>query len=210
MSDAAIITDAPATTDAHDLKEVFRLRAWARALLYQAGEYALAEAVDVLQADAERDGLVDLLGQDSVQNILAEAFAAVRDLDEPMADEPSVISPTPESKPSSEAEPGFCDVCCCDPCVTPGFCGTCRTADAEPHVIAERAAAQLPPNWHEMDYAPLWRAFHKRRDVLKSTLDTAEHLVRLNDPKRFEAWLLQHAPAERAAIVAHLKGGRHA
>ncbi len=38
--------------------EVFIARAEARALLWQAGEFDLHEAVDELQAAAERDGLV--------------------------------------------------------------------------------------------------------------------------------------------------------
>src|SRR5258708_2827208 len=37
---------------------VFALRCWARAALVQAGEICLQEAVDVLQADAERDGII--------------------------------------------------------------------------------------------------------------------------------------------------------
>jgi hypothetical protein len=57
--------------------EAFVARAEARALLWQAGEFDLHEAVDVLQAAAERDGLVDQLGQDEVQRIIAEAFAKV-------------------------------------------------------------------------------------------------------------------------------------
>jgi hypothetical protein len=59
--------------------DVFELRAWARAKLWQAGEFDLHEAVDKLQADAERTGLVDAIGQDDVQRILAEAFHPVRD-----------------------------------------------------------------------------------------------------------------------------------
>jgi hypothetical protein len=57
--------------------EAFVARAEARALLWQAGEFDLHEAVDVLQAAAERGGLVDQLGQDEVQRIIAEAFAKV-------------------------------------------------------------------------------------------------------------------------------------
>jgi hypothetical protein len=57
---------------------VFTLRCWARAELYTACEFDLAEAVDVLQRDAERDGLVAALGQDVVQEILRDAFAKVR------------------------------------------------------------------------------------------------------------------------------------
>ena len=55
-------------------RDVLELRAWARAYLWHAGEYGLAEAVDVLQHDAERDGLVAELGEDTVQAILADAF----------------------------------------------------------------------------------------------------------------------------------------
>jgi hypothetical protein len=55
------------------------LRAWARAYLWSIGELTLREAVDVLQTDAVRDGLVDELGQDGVQKILSDAFAAFRE-----------------------------------------------------------------------------------------------------------------------------------
>ena len=59
--------------------EVFIARAEARALLWQAGEFDLHQAVDELQAAAERDGLVTLLGQDEVQRLMAEAFRKVRE-----------------------------------------------------------------------------------------------------------------------------------
>jgi hypothetical protein len=49
-----------------DALAVFELRAWARARLWAEGELDLHDAVDALQADAERDGLVELIGQDAV------------------------------------------------------------------------------------------------------------------------------------------------
>lgn len=58
-----------------DPVDVFRARAEARAVLWRAGEYTLHEAVDELQAAAERSGLVAKIGQDAVQAIMAEAFA---------------------------------------------------------------------------------------------------------------------------------------
>ena len=67
-------TTAPAPRD------VLELRAWARAYLYSIGELRLHEAVDVLQRDAQRDGLVAELGQDAVQQILADAFRPHREL----------------------------------------------------------------------------------------------------------------------------------
>ena len=56
----------------------FRARAEARAYLFGAGEFDLPEAVDVLQADAVASGLVEAIGADAVQHILAEAFGEVR------------------------------------------------------------------------------------------------------------------------------------
>jgi hypothetical protein len=62
-----------------DLLDAVIERANARAYLWACGEYGLAEAVDKLQADAERDGLVDLIEQDRVQLILSLAFAKYRE-----------------------------------------------------------------------------------------------------------------------------------
>jgi hypothetical protein len=50
------------------------VRADARAFLWSVGEYTKHEAVDLLQRDAERDGLIALHGQDAIQQILARAF----------------------------------------------------------------------------------------------------------------------------------------
>jgi hypothetical protein len=58
--------------------KVFIARAEARALLYAIGEFSLHESVDVLQRDAERDGLVAQLGEDCIQGIIASAFGSVR------------------------------------------------------------------------------------------------------------------------------------
>jgi hypothetical protein len=75
MNAAARINGPPARVSPLD---VLRLRGWARAYLWAVGELDLHEAVDVLWAAAERDGLVEQLGGDAVQNILADAFAEVR------------------------------------------------------------------------------------------------------------------------------------
>ena len=64
---------APAPLDA------FELRCQARALLWHAAALELADAVDKLQRDAERSGLVEQIGQDGVQQILADAFAPFRE-----------------------------------------------------------------------------------------------------------------------------------
>jgi hypothetical protein len=59
-----------------DLVDAFTERAGARAFLWAIGDFDMPEAVDPLQHDAERDGLVRRIGQDGVQAILAVAFAA--------------------------------------------------------------------------------------------------------------------------------------
>jgi len=41
----------------------------------QAGKPWVHDAVDQLQADAVRDGLIKQIGQDAVQQIMADAFA---------------------------------------------------------------------------------------------------------------------------------------
>ena len=61
-----------------NLVDVFIERAEVRAYLWSIGELTLHEAVDVLQADAERDGLIEQIGQDQIQKILGECFASYR------------------------------------------------------------------------------------------------------------------------------------
>ena len=56
----------------------FIARAEARALLFQCCEFDLHEAVDPLRQAALDDGLIDEIGEDAIQHILANAFRAVR------------------------------------------------------------------------------------------------------------------------------------
>jgi hypothetical protein len=61
-----------------DLLACFIARAEARAFRFSIGDLTLAEAVDVLQRDAVRDGLVARIGQDGIQRILSDLFAPYR------------------------------------------------------------------------------------------------------------------------------------
>jgi hypothetical protein len=70
---------AAATKKLIDPLEAFEVRCDARAYLFAVGEYELLDAVDVLQASAEADGLVALLGQDCIQEILDTAFLPYRE-----------------------------------------------------------------------------------------------------------------------------------
>jgi hypothetical protein len=72
----------PARAIAHhcvDLIDAYAARADARAYLWSLGELGLAEAVDQLQRDAERDELIDRIGQDNFQALLVEAFQPYRE-----------------------------------------------------------------------------------------------------------------------------------
>ena len=70
-----LITSPAAATEARpDPVAVFTLRAEARAFLVETGLMDFHTAVDELQEAAERDGLVELIGQDEIQKILADAF----------------------------------------------------------------------------------------------------------------------------------------
>jgi hypothetical protein len=62
-----------------DPLDCFKLRAWSRAYLWAAGEYDLHTAVDHLQRVAERDLLLERIGQDGVQSIIADAFGNFRE-----------------------------------------------------------------------------------------------------------------------------------
>ena len=54
---------------------VFKARAEARALLFQAGVFAsFVEAIDQLFVDAERDGLIDQVGAPPLEAIVCAAF----------------------------------------------------------------------------------------------------------------------------------------
>lgn len=56
-------------------QDVFELRCWARARLWREGEFDLPTAVDELQQAAVDSGLVETIGQDAVQAIMAAEFA---------------------------------------------------------------------------------------------------------------------------------------
>ena len=56
----------------------FRARCEARAMLVDLNMLELHEAIDQLQADAAASGLVQAIGQDEVQALMAVAFAVVR------------------------------------------------------------------------------------------------------------------------------------
>jgi hypothetical protein len=165
---------SPPATKVDPLK-VLVARAEARAMLWAAGEFDLHAAVDELWAAAVRDGLVDRLGPDEVQRILAEAFAPERD--DLQWSQPETIEPEPDDnlEPADDDYAGLGN----------SFAKLCRTADekqARKHVEVK-----------------------KPRGVPIPTLQAAEFLIRQGDFDRFRRWLSCRGDAERAAIEKYLE-----
>lgn len=81
---AAVVVEPRTTKRGHaaaakvDALTAFRLRCEVRALLVVEGELDLQTAVDELQASAVKSSIIDVIGQDAVQKIMATAFAKVR------------------------------------------------------------------------------------------------------------------------------------
>ena len=184
---------APIGAGRPDPLDVFTLRAWARARLWQVGEIDLHEAVDELQAAAEASGLVAKLGQDRVQAVMARAFAAVRD-DLP-TEQDMMADPI-------EAEPGW------------------REAAAEYHKDrASTLIVEIGPERLErarglladdVSLVRTWAAVNKPTHVAASTLQAAEFLLQQKDPARMRSWLDQCSTQDREAILRHLEQRRKA
>jgi len=62
-----------------DKREVFIALCQSRAYLFSVCEYSLAEYTDVLQAWAERHGLIKDIGQDGVQFLMDRCIAPYRE-----------------------------------------------------------------------------------------------------------------------------------
>jgi hypothetical protein len=69
--------DTPSPQDNH--RKTFQALCESRALRWQAGDLALPDAVDWLASYAEHNNLIETIGWDQIQLIMARAFAAVRD-----------------------------------------------------------------------------------------------------------------------------------
>jgi hypothetical protein len=170
-----------------DPVEAFVARASARATLYAAGEISLHEAVDQLQHDAVRDGLVDRIGQDRVQQIMAAAFAAVQ-----LSDEISESSDTSSAAWAAAAAAYH------------------RKRDGRQLIIEiepERLTRARRLLGDSVSLERTWAQLNTRApgDVPTSVLQAAEFLLQQKDPARFKAWLAGRSHESRDAIRRHLQ-----
>src|SRR5262245_49898215 len=176
--------------------EVFGARAEARAMLWAAGEIDLHDAVDELWAAAVRDGLVAKLGADKVQQLLADAFAPVRD---------DLVQNAPESGASHTTahapERAHDDY---DPSST--FAKACREADekparksTDPHIEKLRRLLD-----DDLSIESAWQQLGRPLGVPIAMLWAAEYLIQLGDLERWKKWFDARTAQERAAILDHL------
>jgi hypothetical protein len=198
---------------APDPLAVFIARCEARALLWQAGELDLHEAVDKLQADAVASGLVAQLGQDAVQAVMAKAFAAVRDnasgstIVEALPDMvPNPLPESPDNCPGSRVEAPDDEY----DGLSSSFAKACREADekqrrkpVDPRIARARRLLE-----DDVSFERAWAELNNPPDVPTATLHAAEYLLRLGDPPRWRKWFDAHSAQERAAILQHLEQRR--
>jgi hypothetical protein len=163
-----------------DPVEVFTARAEARAYLWSEGELDLHSAVDVLQHDAERSGLVELIGQDRVQAIMAKAFRAVR--------RPYIVEAVDEvADPSPEPEP------------PPKHRAADATVDALMHGLRSRGVAALA----ERDHKLIEGAQPANTQILKSNVEV---VFRIGGGLHGFTALLHNA---QSSFEIHDSGKRH-
>jgi hypothetical protein len=176
---------------AAELLAVFTLRCEVRAKLWQLGRLHLHEAVDKLQADAERDGLVEQLGQDAVQAIMAGAFSAMREA-EPEIDVPieniDSLATAPWQKTAAEYHEA---------------CGN-RVLIVEPPV-PERLEQLRRLIADDVSFEDALAELNKPKGVAESTLQAAEYLIQTGNSIELQDFVDRHSPEERAGILEHLE-----
>jgi hypothetical protein len=149
----------------------FRARCEACAYLVDVGTLDFIETVDGLQIDAVSDGLVDAIGQDAVQTLIAMAFTVseFRDRDRDMEDAAEI----PAADTAASAVQPYRIV---------ARDGVASAAELQRDL--ERAAAK-----ERIDHG-----------LAPSTVAAFKHVLAQNDVERLRSWLARRAPEERAEL----------
>jgi hypothetical protein len=151
----------------------FRARCEACAYLVSVGALDFLETVDGLQIDAVSDGLVDAIGQNAVQSLMAGAFAVPefrsREHDgEEIVGIPTIGSAEPIAPPQSL------------------------------RIVAHdgvASAAEL-----QRDYERAIRQERVDHGLALSTMAAFKYVLAQNDVGRLGSWLAQRAPEEHAEL----------
>jgi hypothetical protein len=177
-----------------DPLKIFVARAEARAQLWFNGELTLHDAVDEMWAAAARSGLVEQLGADAVQRLLADCSAPYRD-----------------DLPRHE------DVGADDPWDDPGWIDAARdyhaargkkvsTVTYTPDELARLRALMAD----DVSLERAWSEVNSSHDVSLATIEAAEFLIQQKDPARLRTWLSKHTAQECAAILQCLERRKRA
>jgi hypothetical protein len=172
---------APALAPCPDPIVVFTEQCEARALLYANSQIQLQHAVDGLQTIAEQSGLIALIGQDAVQQIMGKEFAAVRNCQLP------------------EQLPDELDDACEKEIML-------RAAD----LVRQWEMADPRDAWRHTDEpkpkAPTPEPTRPYRTP-EATVAAFKYVLKLNDPEYLERWLANH-PKDAPYLYNLWKGSR--
>src|SRR5262249_16346719 len=160
-----------------------------------AGEFSLHEAVDKLQADAERDGLVAAISQDAVQAIISTAFSAAKLVAGSQYDEAEPADSLPDDQYYADLHP-FTALRCAWADLRQ------RRKPTDPRT--ERARALMDD---DVSIERVIAELNKRApgDVPIATLYAAEYLAfQQDDLQRLKDWLAPRSHDDVAAIREHL------
>ena len=174
MSLPDLVLVPPARSPHPEIIEAFEIRSWARAYLASVGAMDFHEAVDSLQELAVGNGLVERLGQDGVQDLMASQFEAVRST---FCGEPAADGDHDEA------------------------CAVDRTEGspmAEYRLVAHDGVASAAEMQREYDRAT--RRERLDHGLASSTLEAFRHVRAENDLERIRSWLARRAPDERAQL----------
>jgi hypothetical protein len=168
-----------------DPLDAFKLRSWARAYLWAAGEMELHEAVDGLQKAAEtrRPGRAHRPGRSADHHGRC------------------LLSIPRDMQMSTLGQVVTCEVCGCSPCASRSFCRACIEQDRTAARL-RKPDHNLPPKWDTMSVIALWSHLNdpRRHPLPKSIIDTFEYLVKQREGDRLRAFLAERTPEERRTL----------
>ena len=170
--------------------DVLAIRAQIRAFLWWHHQIELDEAVDELQAYAERSGLVREIGQDRVQEIMAAPFARLR----AMANGDECEAPQDESDVNDldvESDSDF----------RRGVDEIVRRLELADPRDRWKHTGEPPPE----PAKPTAPAAKQTYSAAQSTIDAFAYVVSLNDADYLARWLANH-PADAPELFKIWKG----
>jgi hypothetical protein len=186
--------------------EVLEIRAQTRAFLWWQYQMEMDEAVDELQAYAERSGLVIEIGQDAVQAIIAAPFARLR----AMAADDAI-------DPQCPCE--HCEYVLREHSVPECLCPTGTESDYAAQIVRQWELDDPRDRWRHTGEPPpeivrnsdvSGKPVNTRRpySTPDSVVDAFFFVARQCDRRRLARWIADHPPADKAELFKLWKAKR--